>query len=133
MAVEGLDWLPNRIYGNLTTNRSMARIIVIHSPVESIYSSTDKCMQNKLDRNSEDDSSTSPLLNYKMNESEENKEPSKFQSNELLIENNHTAADHEFLYGMQLLQSSMRETVDHWKNTEGNYSSSLYKRVFNVR
>lgn len=136
MATEGLDWLPNRICGNGVTNSShLTRIIVIHSPMEAVCSLT-KYEQQQQKENDDEDKNTSPLLFHKVQDSIENNKGILKVEAESLTESTspHSTADHEFLYGMQLLKSFMRDSIECCASVEQqNHASSLYRRVFNVR
>ena len=82
IALEGLDWLPNRIYRDSSiTNRSIKRVIVIHSPLTNSQQHAIKSEQDTND----------PLLDNSVEGVEK---------------------DPEFLYGMQLLLGYIRDSVD---------------------
>ncbi len=133
IALEGLDWLPNRICKNSMTNDFVKRVIVIHSPLQPINQIT-KNEQEQDEDNDEDKENTSPLLINEMCDSVESVQKIlKLQPRESLSNNadQPLSIDQEFFYGMQLLLGCMRESGDDCTNA--GYQRSLYSRVFNVR
>ena len=84
IALEGLDWLPKRIYRDPSNmNGSIKRVIVIHSPLP-LANSQQHAIKGEQDTND-------PLLDNSVEGVEK---------------------DPEFLYGMQLLLGYIRDSVD---------------------
>ena len=123
IALEGLNWLPNRIYRDPSNSKdSIKRVIVIHSPLSQ---STSLIVNNEQGEANEcKENTTNPLLMNEMDNSIKSvQDMSKSCSDR-------STTDLEFLYGMQLLLGCMRESSDDWGNTR---RPSIYSRVFNVR
>ena len=117
IALEGLDWLPKRIYRDPSNvNDSIKRVIVIHSPLPLANSHAIK------NERANDQDTKYPLLGN----SDEGVE--KWAQGSPCGDNRVTT-DPEFLYGMQLLLGCIRESVD----DSAGHQSSIYSRVFNVR
>lgn len=101
----------------------MKRVIVIHSPRQQACSRLIEMELEKSCQNREDDALTSDGLR-KINE-----------ENAASLGNigsvNYHTDDRDFLYGMQILLSCLRESCSNID--EEKQPCSLYRRVFNVR
>lgn len=130
MSIEGLDWLPNRIYGNQETNGCFNRVIVIHSPLQP------QIREEKRLENDGDMECLNPLIIEQVPEAMARRRYHRHRNGHFS-----STIDHEFLYGMQLLKGCIRESGDSCVNVEkqqhsqqhSQQSASLYRRIFNVR
>lgn len=125
IAVEGLDWLPNRICRNPSDNDSVKRVIVIHSPLPSFISQISKNEQNPDE--DLDGSTSDPLLTKEMDDSIERMQ--QMLQPQGFCGDRRFTTDQEFLYGMQLLLGTTRDS-DYCASPR---HQSIYSRVFNVR
>lgn len=130
ISIEGLDWLPNRIYGNQETNGCFNRVIVIHSPLHP------QIREEKILENDGDMECLNPLIIEQVPGAMARRRCHRHRNGHFS-----STIDHEFLYGMQLLKGCIRESGDSCVNVEkqqhsqqhSQQSASLYRRVFNVR
>lgn len=122
MAIEGVDWLPNRICSCRMEDRNLKRIIVIHSPRQQACSRLIEMELEKSSLNGEKSHVSGKPLKMK--------EGNGIYLGNVANENCHTE-DRDFLYGMQILLSCLRESCS--RVDDEKQPCSLYTRVFNVR
>lgn len=124
MAIEGVDWLPNRICCCRMEDRNLKRVIVIHSPRQQACS---RLIEMELEKNSH-----KPEKLHTSGESNSEVKPAFNGTSFSNIGNtNYQTDDKDFLYGMQILLSCLRESCS--SSNEEKQPCSLYRRVFNVR